>query len=176
MKKRIGKTNRRPLFMILTLTLWLAAIFSFSSETYQQQTIIPILKKLFSEAQIAAHAPDWRITYKSYHYSIQRDPYHFIEFVFRKGAHLFMYGILGAILFLQLRRRIYSLYVRTLLTLMGGALVAFVDEWNQKRSAGRFSTIDDVLIDVTGAAAGILIMLAVNSTKENKNQNGGYKM
>lgn len=155
MKK--NKYKLQPI-VLLVLAAWVVAIFAFSSETYQQQTIIPLLKRLWTEEQIVAGIPDWHIAYHGYLYSAHRDPYHFIEFIFRKLSHLFMYGMLGMLVFVLLRGLVRPLFVRALLTAGAVAALAYADEWNQSRSAGRVSTLNDVVIDVTGALMGIIVV------------------
>lgn len=156
MKRRVKLT-----ISFAVLIAWVAAIFAFSSETYQQQTIVPYLKKHWTEEQITRHVPDWQIVYNGYRYSLDRDPYHFIEFVFRKCAHLFMYGTLGVIVFLLLRKWVRPLYGQAFLTVCIVAALASADEWNQTRSAGRIPTLNDIAVDVTGAICGMIVVLIV---------------
>ena len=75
------------------------------------------------------------------------------DLLFKKGAHFTVYAVL-AVLFrraLPAGRRIWTLpWVLTV-------LYAASDEWHQSFVPGRHPQVTDVLIDASGAAAGLLI-------------------
>jgi VanZ family protein len=75
------------------------------------------------------------------------------DLIFKKGAHFTVYAIL-AVLFrraLPPSRSIWSL--SWILTV----LYAASDEWHQSFVPGRHPQVTDILIDASGAAAGLLI-------------------
>ena len=75
------------------------------------------------------------------------------DLVFKKGAHFTVYAVL-AVLFrraLPPSRRIWAL------SWMLTVLYAASDEWHQSFVPGRHPQLTDVLIDLCGAATGLLI-------------------
>lgn len=84
-----------------------------------------------------------------------------IKIVVRKAAHLFMYGVLGALLANLLRS--YKLPAKAVLgySLLVAGLYASFDEVHQYFVGGRSSSPRDVAIDVTGAAIGIFLFYAI---------------
>ncbi|MCC3376004.1 VanZ family protein [Cohnella sp. REN36] len=153
------RTPFRSKGILAAFLLWLGAIFYFSSESYQSQTIIPFLRRHWTPGQLIRILPDIEIRYGHYRYGAHHAPYLFIEFIFRKCAHLFMYAGLGGLAFLLLGGLVESFWKRLPVSLLLVALFASADEWNQSRSAGRTPAVQDVLLDVTGATLGILIVL-----------------
>ncbi|SFI88739.1 VanZ like family protein [Paenibacillus sp. UNC496MF] len=142
----------------LALLGWVALIFVFSSQTYQEQSIQPKLHHSLSESRAKALLPDMTFRYHDAEYVAHQDPYGVLEFLFRKGAHLFVYAVLaclGAVAFRAGRRLSRRWPIPLLLVL----LVASLDEINQRRIPGRTSNPEDVLVDLAGAAAGLLLWL-----------------
>jgi len=147
---------KNKLVYLFPVLLWVGVIFFFSSQTYQQQTIIPELKGSLSEDRLSERLPDLTIRYHDAELNARQNPFHFVEFLFRKSAHLFVYGILGALLFLGLRSFRLQGWGKAMLVLGGGALVAIIDELNQAQSLTRKGLPQDVLVDVAGVAFGML--------------------
>jgi len=93
-----------------------------------------------------------------YHHATIRakeQPFEFIEFMFRKSSHLFIYAVLAAVscwAIIPLKR----IFTQLLLVLMYVALIACADEWNQMRSVQRTSAIQDVVLDVSGGLLGLI--------------------
>ena len=71
------------------------------------------------------------------------------DFLIKKSSHFAAYALLGGLLLRADRRWAASLII--------AALYALSDEWHQSFIPGRTPTSFDVLIDVLGAAAGIVI-------------------
>ncbi|MDG0790769.1 VanZ family protein [Cohnella ginsengisoli] len=142
----------------------LALIFFFSSQTYDEQTIIPLLQRHISEFRLSALLPDVSFRYGHSLVSAKQAPYQFIEFLFRKSAHVFWYASLCASLYLALKSlpRLAPSALHRLgaaAALMSAA--ACVDEWNQARVAGRTGQPIDVLLDVGGGLLVTAILLAI---------------
>lgn len=142
----------------------LALIFFFSSQTYGEQTIVPLLRRHISEFRLSGMLPDVSFRYGRSLLSAKQAPYQFIEFLFRKSAHVFWYAALCASLYTALKS-LPRLASRALLRLGAAAAVlaaaACLDEWNQARVAGRTGQPLDVLLDVVGGLLLTAIVLAV---------------
>ena len=81
-----------------------------------------------------------------------------LDFVLRKGAHMFVFGVLAVLIARALRgdgpRMAASLVFAWLLTLA----YAVSDEWHQTFVEGRVGHPSDVGIDMIGATLGLLIL------------------
>jgi VanZ family protein len=167
----------KSLFLPAAFLIWVAAIFTFSSESYHTQTIVPFLRKHWTAGQLSGVLPDVRFTYNGHRYSARQDPYSFIEFLFRKGAHLFLYAGAGALILLLLGSAAASLWKRVPLTLALTAAIASADEWNQTRAIGRTSTVYDVWLDTTGAMIGVIaILIYCRSSPSRRGRNGSQEL
>lgn len=153
-----------PLAQALPAVACLALIFWFSSQTYGEQTIVPLLRRHISEFRLSGMLPDISFRYGHSLLSAKQAPYQFIEFLFRKSAHVFWYAMLCASLYIALRS-LPRLAPRALLRLSAAAALlaaaACLDEWNQARVAGRTGQPIDVLLDVVGGLLTTAIVLAV---------------
>jgi len=82
-------------------------------------------------------------------------PESWMDFIFKKGAHAFAYGVLWLLWWLALGRR------RKLLALTIAIGYALSDEWHQTFVPGRHGQWFDVGVDAMGA---VLALLLVHST------------
>ncbi|MFC3799841.1 VanZ family protein [Cohnella sp. GCM10012308] len=145
----------------MPLMLWLLLIFDFSSQTYSQQSIIPFMREHIPEHRLQQIVPDVTIRYNHSAIHAKADPYRFVEFLFRKSAHLFMYFMLGLLAHLLLVPWIRSLAFRVTGALVVVAMFASLDEWNQSFTGGRTPTPLDVMVDISGAVIGQIVLLIV---------------
>jgi len=85
-----------------------------------------------------------------------------MSFIVRKGAHMSEYAVLGALAMGTLRARaLEGRAWRPHLAPVFALCVASLDECIQIFSPGRSSSVRDVLIDLSGAVVGCLVMWAV---------------
>ncbi|WP_308638446.1 VanZ family protein [Paenibacillus silvisoli] len=147
--------------IIVTVIAWISIIFMLSSQSYQEQSIQPTLHRLLPEHIAKAMLPDVAFSYHGIYYSSKNNPYQFIEFLFRKGAHLFMYAILAVAGALAIKVK-DKLARRWPLPLILVVMIAALDELNQRITEGRTSNAQDVLVDLTGGCIGLLVYLAVS--------------
>lgn len=146
----------------LLLVGWLGLLFLFSSQTYDQQSIQPFLRSHFTYDQLVRWLPDVTITYRTSIVNSHDRPYSFIEFLFRKGAHLFVYATFAALMFMFLRALTRGRwFLSIILTLMVAIAVPAMDEWNQLGSDERTGNATDVVLDFVGGCAGLLICLCI---------------
>jgi len=135
------QTGRRVwLFAYGPLVLWIGVIFFLSSEqgsmAQTSRFIGPLLHFLFPTAS--------EETIQLYHFYI------------RKTAHVTEYGILALLAWraFSFSRKFY----RWLLPIGLVLVIASIDEFNQSFEPSRGSSPYDVLLDVTGGTAALLVL------------------
>lgn len=144
----------------LILLLWVLLISYLSSQSYQEQSIQPILKLVISEERARELLPDWTIQYGIHAVSAKKWPYKFMEFVFRKSMHVLIYGVLMAAAYAATKLLSQNLWLRLAIGLGIVAIMALMDEWNQLRSGGgRTGVYQDVILDLAGASMVCLLIL-----------------
>jgi VanZ family protein len=161
---KLSKTNKWTPTILwgLLLASWLGLLFLFSSQTYEQQSIQPFLRSLFSYEQLVRWLPDVTITYRASAVNSHNSPYNFIEFLFRKGAHLFVYAVFAAMLFMFLRALSRGRWFTSIvITLIVALAVPTLDEWNQLGSDERTGNATDIVLDFAGGCIGLLFCLCI---------------
>jgi VanZ family protein len=88
----------------------------------------------------------------------------------RKAAHFFEFFLLG--IFLTLILIAFDLVVHKNITipLFIGLLVAVLDEYIQLYVEGRAGMVSDVVLDFSGLATGVIIVLAITIIKKKASQ------
>jgi len=76
------------------------------------------------------------------------------NYITRKGAHLFMFGILAALVWKAWHPRRFSYVGTWFLTVSYAA----IDEWHQSFQSGRTALLSDVVVDACGAALALLLV------------------
>jgi VanZ family protein len=147
----------KPLLFLLPVLLCGLALFIFSSQSYHRQSIVPILKEIIPKQQLADVLPHVSVTYGNKTISAQKHPYHFIEFFFRKSAHLFMYAMAGAFLYFALIPYRIRFAWKAVAVVLGVAVLAYLDEWNQSLRAFRNGNLEDIILDTVGGFIGLLV-------------------
>lgn len=123
---------------LLYAMLWCVVIFLFSNQT----------------ASVSSEQSSY--TYKMFgNIGILRALFAVIPI--RKCAHMFLYAVLGTLLFLFLRWRTNYPHIITLLYCY---LYAVSDEFHQMFVPGRGAALTDTFIDLAGAIIGVLIVSA----------------
>lgn len=95
------------------------------------------------------------------------------EHIIRKAAHFTEYTGLGILLFMCLKQYRFVGWERQFMTVTAGFLIPFVDETLQLFTPGRSGQISDVWLDVSGVAAGTLIIYLCHKAGEEKR---GYRV
>ncbi|WP_303964771.1 VanZ family protein [Sporosarcina ureae] len=155
---------RKVLSIIIILCI-IGSLFVSSSQTYEQQSLIPTLEnvlpnKPFEAALSALYIPYWDTTI-----SIEgRGYYYFVEFLLRKGAHFVLFGLLAVGVFLSLPSRLPRFMIASIFTL----LLACADELKQYLTGGRTATFRDVLLDMAGALTFLLILQSIRWSRSQK--------
>ena len=129
-----------PLVFWTALTLGLGTGLGSMSET--SRILKPLLEYLFPSADAE--------TIRYYHIFI------------RKLAHVFQYGVLGALAY----RAFSAFRLRLILSILFVALVAAIDEFNQSFNPARTSNPWDIALDVAGGILGILSYRFITRTRQ----------
>jgi VanZ family protein len=146
-------------FVIPPLVICLV-LFYFSSQTYQQQTLIPYLERFIPNKVNQSFLNKISFHYHGKEISIDNlGRYYFIEFFIRKAAHLFIYFLLG---FFTLRA-VTFIKKRSIQTILSSLLLvciyASLDEFHQKLTGDRTPLVSDVILDTVGGLIGILFFI-----------------
>lgn len=157
---RKKKQTRRTLLFLFVVS-WAFFILFMSTRSYQEQTIRPLLIKTAHQLNLNVNLPNITIHYAGHSNNLQKNPYGFVEFVFRKCAHMFVYGTLTLLAYFLIRRRFGKHLLSFLLPLILIVAIASIDEYLQKFSEGRTSSPYDVLLDFTGGCIALLLMILI---------------
>lgn len=145
---------------ILLLLILLSILFISSGQTYEQQTLIPTLEKYLASKPFEGLLSYVHIPYYGTLVSVEERGYFaFIEFLLRKGAHLFMFGAVAiAVVVLLPKPKFFVAFAIT----VG---LAVLDEFHQSLTGGRTPTGQDVLLDSIGAFIALSIWWLVTKSK-----------
>ncbi|MGG0645306.1 VanZ family protein [Sporosarcina gallistercoris] len=144
----------KKLVVVVLLIGIVAGLFISSSQTYEQQTIVPKLQQLLPNQPLEQPLSKLQIPYWGKIISVEeRGYYYFIEFLARKSAHFFTFGALAAVFFWLLPKIRYRFFIAALFTF----LAASADEFHQSLTGGRTATWQDVALDMSGALVFLLV-------------------
>lgn len=133
-------------------------LFISSGQTYEQQSLIPTLKQWLPGQPLKNLLSTLHISYWGRTISVEeRGYYYFLEFLIRKGAHIFTFGALAISAFIMTRR-----YLLSFILTIG---LAAIDEFHQSLTDGRTSTIQDVYLDTFGAFLALLVIFIINKIR-----------
>jgi VanZ family protein len=142
-------SSRRFYMWLSAAVLWMAVIFYKSAETYQQQSLLPLLTEKISAATLSKWLPHLSFTYDHALVTWQ-EPYAMLEFFIRKGGHVVEYAILclllGYALLAKPMKKTTAIFWSALLSI----LYAASDEWHQSFIPGRTGHAIDVAMDTIG--------------------------
>lgn len=148
-----------------TLFIWVAIavmvlLYFSSSQTYQQQTSVPLLERMLKSEPFYDQLNKISFQYAGSTVSIQdRGYFKFIEFFIRKGAHFVAYFVLGGSWFLGLQPRLKNMYLTGLVSWLAATGYAGLDEFHQMLTDDRTPLFQDVALDSAGAITACVICL-----------------
>ncbi|MGO4730782.1 VanZ family protein [Paenibacillus sp. 2KB_22] len=148
------------LISVLLIISWILFIWSMSAQSYQQQTIQPWLHQWSEQIQWILSLPDIQFTYGEHHYSLNARPYDFVEFIFRKSAHVFVYAVLAVLVYCGMRYRRSGIKTCIGTALATVFVIASIDEYIQQFSPNRTASIRDVGVDLIGGLCGVMLWIA----------------
>ncbi len=150
----LGRNPHSKLFYWLPPIIWMAAIFSFSTDTFSGENTGSLLFSIF-HAIVPSLTPE------------QFQPIHYL---IRKTAHFTEYGILALLLFRAFRGNAgsrwawrWAIYAWLIL-----ALYSLSDEFHQSFTHHRTSSIYDSLIDTSGGTAVLLLLWLISRFRQDQ--------
>ncbi|WP_261301952.1 VanZ family protein [Paenibacillus andongensis] len=147
-------------FFLTAAVLWMAFIFLKSAESYQQQSLRPLLESKLAGVQLMNIFPQWEFSYDHQMISWQ-DPIGAIEFFIRKAGHVSEYAILALLWSLALLSKLVKVFIALLTSSIISLLYAASDEWHQTFVKDRTGHGIDVAVDAMGILLAILLVLVV---------------
>ncbi len=143
--------NNRVWVLSLCLTLfWIGVIFFASQQPAREQDIKPYLAERVWIKEGVLQAPQIQFHYAGRFHDSHENPLGFAQFMLRKAAHFFLYGLFGLSLLVFLYSGGMKRLKSGLTAGMVVALVAVSDETLQYFSLGRTGCFDDVILDLSG--------------------------
>lgn len=147
-------------FFLTAAVLWMAFIFLKSAESYQQQSLRPLLESKLAGFQLMSIFPHWEFSYDHQKISWQ-DPIGAIEFFIRKAGHVSEFAILALLWSLALLAKPVKVIIALLTSSIISLVYAASDEWHQTFVKGRTGHGIDVAVDAIGILLAILLVLVV---------------
>ncbi|MEG0254826.1 MAG: VanZ family protein [Vagococcus sp.] len=139
--------------------IMMGVLFVSSSQTYEQQSTIPLLQKILKNEPFKDILSSVSFSYGGSPVSIKESGYHqFIEFFIRKGAHFFTYFVLGGSFFLGINPRVKHLGISLLFSWLSATGYAALDEFHQMLTGGRSPMFQDVVLDSLGALTACVLI------------------
>ncbi|MBK3494659.1 VanZ family protein [Viridibacillus sp. YIM B01967] len=143
---------------LIPLLILLLVIFISSSQSYEQQSIVPTLRSWFPNEPLKPFLSLFEIPYWGIIVSVEeRGYYYFLEFLIRKAAHFGMFGLIAITVFIALPKHKFRLFTAALLTFSLAAL----DEFHQYFTSGRTATFQDVMLDTVGAVTFLILFKCI---------------
>lgn len=154
--KRQSVRKAHSLWIVVAL-LWLGLILILASQSYKQQTIVPYLSNIITPKQLSESLPDVTIRYGSKVIRAKLQPYYFIEFLFRKLAHVFVYMMMALLCVKVLITYCSRIKGRMLLAFAICFLISVLDETIQEVSHLRTPSYADIVLDLAGVTCGLCL-------------------
>ncbi|CEG21979.1 VanZ like family protein [Planococcus massiliensis] len=150
--------------LIIVLALFIV-LFISSSQTYEQQSLIPALEKYFPSMPFYSTLSTLELTYWGSVISIEERGYYlFLEFFIRKGAHVAIFGLIALAIASFLPKKLvwFALPIT--------AFIAVLDELHQAVTGGRSPMAADVLLDTVGALLALSCLFLFRKIKARRKE------
>lgn len=151
--KATSKGRIKIIVKALALVLWCVVIFMFSANNADESN-----KQ--SNAVFNAVIEFVNPVYDSLDTTAQAEYKDTVTFIIRKLAHFSEYALLGILAFINLAM-VKKIRYRGLFAAVFSCIYASSDEIHQLFVPGRAGQVRDVLIDTSGAVAGILLAILI---------------
>ena len=151
---------------LIPLLLLLIVVFLASGQTAEQQSMQDILKAWLPNKPMESFLSIFKVPYWGIRVSVEeRGYYAFVEFLIRKGSHFIYFGVIALAIYIALPRFMYRKVTAVVITM----LLAIADEFRQSFTSGRTASLQDVLLDTSGAIAALLLLTFAQWFKRRKN-------
>ncbi|KKB41241.1 VanZ family protein [Bacillus thermotolerans] len=160
----------KGIFKVMLLLAIAGVIYLFSSQTYEQQSIVPLLQKVLANEPLAGPLSQIELTYWGREISVESRGYHyFVEFMIRKFAHMLLFGLLAIGLFrVYVWMRPKQINTGVILALIITGMYAAFDEWHQLQTGGRTPMIQDVVLDLIGGMIALVLYVPVYALRHGR--------
>lgn len=150
--------------------LWMAVIYYFSDQPYEQQNIQPYLAEGIDLDFIKPYINWVSFTYHQSVVSVGTlGVYGFVEFFIRKGAHVFVFFVLNWLFYLALHQTMkFPFIYRIMISFVCTVLYAVFDEFHQSFTENRTSYVGDVFLDGLGGTLAIIVLIIMKNVSKNK--------
>lgn len=150
---------KKLIFLLILMTI----LFFSSSQTYEQQSLIPIFEDFLAAKPLEDQLMKVEIPYWGRIISVEeRGYYHFVEFVIRKSAHFFLFGLVALGFYAILSKIRYRFFLALLFTLV----LAIADEYHQQLTGGRTPSWQDVFLDMCGALTFLSVYICIKGIRQ----------
>lgn len=151
---------RMRIFWGVCVVLTMAAIFAFSSQTYDQtmKTSDVIVKPI--ESTVKKDSSEFESEKEEQNYIKKLE--NKIDLAVRKSAHMIIFGVLAAFVYLLCKSFGMNDADAIILTLVVCAVYAGTDEFHQKFVEGRTAQFADVCVDEFGAVITLTLVRIIN--------------
>lgn len=153
---------RKYLYWLLPF-IWMGIIFNSSSQPYEKQNIQPFLSNMIDLSFLNPFLGWISFTYNTSIVSVETLGIEgFIEFLIRKGAHVFVFFMLCYLFYLAFRKTTAMPFrLNLIISFICTVTYAGLDEFHQGFTENRTSYLGDVFLDGFGAllAVGLLMII-----------------
>jgi VanZ family protein len=146
--------NKRKWWFLLTIT-WIIVIYFFTElPSFNGQSTATVINKTVVANEVTNH-----VVSPSTGSLLTLNE---LNILFRKSAHIFVFGVLAMLFFKCIEPRRYSYLMAGVLTV----LYAIFDEWHQSFIPGRVAAIKDVMFDSFGAMVALFLVYFIVKRKK----------
>ncbi|WP_026691521.1 VanZ family protein [Alteribacter aurantiacus] len=162
-----NKETNTLLSHIVPLLGWVALIQYASSQSYEEQKATPFLAA-FNLSWVESTFGWVSFTYGTGVVSLEtRTTEQFVEFFIRKGAHVFVYFLLAILIYRVVKLVLPNKVPESAVLAIGFAtLYAAYDEIRHYFHPNRTGMVEDVLLDMAGAAIGVLFWVLLTERRK----------
>lgn len=155
------------MFKIMLLIFVAGLIFYFSTQTYDQQSLVPLLMKVLPGKPFSKVLENLEFSYGGEIISLQTMSYYrFIEFFIRKLAHLLIFGCFAVALFkVFVFWKPSSVWKSAFYAFLGVVIYATLDEVHQMITGDRTPLISDVVLDLIGGLLAVFVIALFHKRK-----------
>lgn len=151
---------------LIPLLLLLIVVFLASGQTAEQQSMQEVLKAWLPNKPLESFLSIFQVPYWGILVSVEeRGYYAFLEFLIRKGTHFVYFGVIALAIYIALSRIKYRKATVVVITMF----LAIADEFRQSFTSGRTASLQDVILDTSGAIVAILLLTLYQWYKQRKN-------
>ena len=153
------KTSEKQMMKIIRYlagilaVVWMCIIFAFSAQSNEESSVV---SESLSYRMVSStgHLFHWNLNDEQL-----REIADTIEYFVRKTAHMTEFAILSILLFVWLGLWEMGMWRRAAIAFAATAVYGASDEFHQLFVPGRAGRVSDVMIDSTGALAGVIIFM-----------------